>query len=79
MKGQIPIIGNQEDLTPDIIEKIRSLAAMAGGVRFIAKEVNENYDTFHNVLRGKSSDFIALNKMVDKAKAIVKEKVKQLA
>ena len=79
MKAQIPTIGNKEDLTPDIIDKIRSLAAMAGGVRFIAKEVNENYDTFHNVLRGNSNDFVALNKMINKAKAIVKEKVKQIA
>ncbi len=71
MKSQIPEIGNYTELTEEVKDKIRALVTEAGGARLVAKKCRVSYDTYHNVLRGKSSDFALLQKMIDKAKELI--------
>ena len=77
---------NMENHIPDTgkfskkeVENIRELVKMAGGVKYIAGLCDVSTDSFHNPLRGLSSDFTAVDKMIVKAKSIIAKKVKQLA
>lgn len=74
MKSTIPQIGTHTEITEELKEKIRSLITEAGGARFVANECEVSYDTYHNVLRGLSSDFPLVQKMIDKAKEILADK-----
>lgn len=76
MENTIPETGK---LTKKQIDNIRELIKMAGGAKFVAAKCNVSVDSFHNPLRGLSSDFTAVDKMVEKAKSIVAKKVKELA
>ncbi len=57
--------------------EIKTLMMEAGGVREVARQAGVNYDTFWNVMRDLSSDYDTVQKMINKAKQIIKRKEKQ--
>lgn len=76
MKNQIT---SKQDLTPQIIENIRTMVNMAGGAKVLAKKCRVPYHNYFNTLRGISSDFAAVNKMTAKARKVLDEKLKMVA
>ncbi len=56
-------------------EKIKRLVDRAGGARVVAATIdqigNKTYDAYHNAMRGRSTNYEAVQKMIDAAKGII--------